>query len=166
MNFLNTLILLAVLPFGDMWNHHESYTSVCEINLSEERKSMEISIEITAHDIVYLFENEKLGLLKPAFKDDKEYFIDSILKKYIDKHFMVFHKENKIDLTFLGNEISLDGILMVYMESKMKKPLKSIEIKNDLLISSFPNQQNIVNLKGSIKSSYTFNQYETKHVFK
>ena len=144
MNFLNTLILLAVLPFGDMWNHHE----------------------ITAHDIVYLFENEKLGLLKPAFKEDKEYFIDSILKKYINKHFMVFHKKNKVDLTFLGNEISLDGILMVYMESKMKKPLKSIEIKNDLLISSFPNQQNIVNLKGSIKSSYTFNQYETKHVFK
>lgn len=165
MNFLNTIILLAIFPFFEMNNYHESYISVCEINLSEERKIMEISIEITAHDIVYLFENEKIGLLKPFFKDDKEYFIDSILKKYIDQHFIILHKENKVDLTLIGNEISLDGILMVYMESKMKKPLSSIEIKNDLLISSFPNQQNIVNLKGSIKSSYTFNQYETKHVF-
>tara|TARA_B100001093_G_C26824213_1_gene1013284 strand:- start:1934 stop:2434 length:501 start_codon:yes stop_codon:yes gene_type:complete len=165
MNFLNTIILLAIFPFFEMNKYHESYISVCEINLSEERKIMEISMEITAHDIVYLFENEKIGLLKPFFKDDKEYFIDSILKKYIDQHFIILHKENKIDLTLIGNEISLDGILMVYMESKMKKPLTSIEIKNDLLISSFPNQQNIVNLKGSIKSSYTFNQYETKHVF-
>lgn len=165
MNFLNTIILFAVLSFSEILNYHETYTSICEINLSEERKSIEISIEITAHDIVYLFENEKIGLLKPLFKDDKEYFNDSILKKYIDQHFMISHKENKVDLTFLGNEISLDGVLMVYMESKMKKPLKSIEIKNDLLISSFPNQQNIVNLKGSINSSYTFNQYEIKHIF-
>ena len=74
MNFLNTLILLAVIPFSDMFNHHESYISVCEINFSEERKNIEISIEFIAHDIVYLFENEKIGVLKPIFSKEKEHF--------------------------------------------------------------------------------------------
>jgi hypothetical protein len=165
MNFLNTLILLAVLPFGYTFNNHETYTSVCEINFSDERKSIEISIEITAHDIVYLFEKEKIGFLKSVFKDEKEYFNDSILENYINRHLTIYNKGNRVDLTLIGNEISLDGILVVFMESKMKKSFKSVEIKNDLLISSFPNQQNIVNLKGSINSSYTFNKYETKHIF-
>jgi hypothetical protein len=35
---------------------------------------IEISIEITAHDISYLFEKEKMGVLNPIFNEGKEYF--------------------------------------------------------------------------------------------
>ena len=145
---------------------HESYTSIAEVNFSKEKSMIEISLELTAHDISYLFEKEKLGSLKPIIKDGNEYFNDELLKNYINKHFKIFSNNKLIPLVFLGNEINLDGELLVYMEAKMKKPLQSVEIINDLLITSFPNQQNIVNLKGTINSSYTFNKYENKHFFK
>ena len=165
MYFLN-IISFFLLLFNSNELAHESYTSIAEVNFSKERSMIEISIEITAHDISYLFEKEKKGVLKPIFNDGKEHFSNELLKPYINNHFKIFHQNKLIILDFLGNEINLDGELMIYMEAKMKKSIQSVEIINDLLITSFPNQQNIVNLKGTINSSHTFNKYESKYFFK
>jgi hypothetical protein len=62
--------------------------------------------------------------------------------------------------------VELDGTLIIYLQGKSKKKSKYFKIKNDLLVSVLPNQQNIVNLKGIIKSSYTFNKNIRTYVFK
>ncbi len=164
MYLFNIISLFFILTSPDNFLH-ESYTSITEINFSKERSMIEISIEITAHDISYLFENEEIGVLKPIFNEGKEYFSNEPLEKYINNHFKIYYQNKLINLDFLGNEINLDGELMIFMEAKMKKSIHSVEIINDLLITSFPNQQNIVNLRGTINSSHTFNKYESKHFF-
>ena len=61
--------------------------------------------------------------------------------------------------------MELDGRLLIYLEGKSKKKSKYFKIKNDLFVSVLPNQQNIVNLSGTIKSSYTFNKNIRTYVF-
>tara|TARA_B100001287_G_scaffold40717_1_gene29888 strand:- start:3060 stop:3560 length:501 start_codon:yes stop_codon:yes gene_type:complete len=145
---------------------HEYYTSITEINFSVERSKVEVSVEIIAHDLSYLFKKENLGNLKSNIENESEYFENDLIESYIVNHLKIFSKQKNIILLYLGNEISLDGKLIIYLEAKMKKPIYEIEIFNDLLVSSFPNQQNIVNLKGTINNSFTFSKYETKHHFK
>ena len=61
--------------------------------------------------------------------------------------------------------INLDGILIIYIEGDCKKNLKELTVFNDLLVNWFPDQQNIVNLSGELKSSFTFNKNIKTHVF-
>ena len=158
-------ILILVFSINLKYDLHETYTSITDVTFSEERKSVEISIEITAHDIVYLFNKEKLGVLSTLIENENEKFENEKLKKYINKHFRLLNNNKIIELEIIGNSISLEGVLTVYLESVMKKPFQNIEVFNDLLITTFPNQQNIVNLNGTINASYTFNRYDTKHFF-
>ncbi|MDA8670007.1 hypothetical protein N9L60_03530, partial [Flavobacteriales bacterium] len=71
----------------------------------------------------------------------------------------------KTELKIIGNEIKLDGSLLIYLEGKFKKKIKYIHVNNDLLVNWLPNQQNIVNLDGFIKSSFTFNKNKKSYVF-
>lgn len=164
MHFL-TILYVFISSFNILFFEHESYTSITEITFSKEQKAIEISIEVTAHDLSYLFKKENKFELKPIWNNGNEKFEDDLISNYFTTHLKLTNKGEKVILNFVGNEINLDGTLLVYFEADMKKPIQSIEISNDLLISTFPNQQNIVNLSGTINTSYTFNQYETKHTF-
>lgn len=164
MHFL-TIFYILISSFNILSFEHESYTSITNITFSKEQKAIEISIEVTAHDLSYLFKKENKIELKPVWNNGNEKFEDDLISNYFTTHLKLTNKGEKVILNFVGNEINLDGTLLVYFEADMKKPIQSIEIINDLLISSFPNQQNIVNLSGTISTSYTFNQYETKHTF-
>jgi hypothetical protein len=164
MHFL-TIFYILISSFNILSFEHESYTSITDITFSKEQKAIEISIEVTAHDLSYLFKKENKIELKPVWNNGIEKFEDDLISNYFTTHLKLTYKGEKVILNFVGNEINLDGTLLVYFEADMKKPIQSIEIINDLLISSFPNQQNIVNLSGTISTSYTFNQYETKHTF-
>jgi hypothetical protein len=158
-------ILIFIFSMSSNYDSHETYTTITDITFSKERKSVEVSIEITAHDIVYLFDREKLGELKSIINNENEEFENQKLKIYINKHLKLYNNNDIVNLKLIGNSISLDGVLTIYMESIMKKPFQNIEVFNDLLITTFPNQQNIVNLNGTINASYTFNKYEIKHFF-
>ena len=87
------------------------------------------------------------------------------IKIYLDNHFSISQKDSKAELKILGNEINLDGSLLIYLEGKYKKNIKYINVNNDLLVNWLPNQQNIVNLNGFIKSSFTFNKNKNSYVF-
>ena len=104
--------------------------------------------------------------IKSIFKEKKEYYDSNEIKIYLDKHFSISQKSSKTELKIIGNEIKLDGSLLVYLEGKYKKNIKYINVNNDLLVNSLPNQQNIVNLNGFIKSSFTFNKNKKSYVFK
>lgn len=93
------------------------------------------------------------------------YWTHDEIKIYLDNHFSISQKDSKAELKIIGNEINLDGSLFIYLEGKYKKNIKYININNDLLVNWLPNQQNIVNLVGFIKSSFTFNKNKKSYVF-
>ena len=103
--------------------------------------------------------------IKSIFKEKKECYNSDEIKIYLDNHFSISQKDAKTELKIIGNEIKLDGSLLIYLEGKYKKNIKYIHVNNDLLVNWLPNQQNIVNLDGFIKSSFTFNKNKKSYVF-
>jgi len=143
---------------------HETYISISEIKILKEGK-IELSLEIVAHDFEYVYQKDNSKELHSVFKEELEFYDNDLLKEYIFKHYSILNKSNKIDLKIIGNEINLDGILIIYIEANCKKNIKELTVFNDLLVNWFPNQQNIVNLNGELKSSFTFNKNIKSHVF-
>ena len=143
---------------------HETYISISEIKILKEGK-IELSLEIVAHDFEYVYQKDNSKELYSVFKEELEFYDNDLLKEYIFKHYSILNKSNKIDLKIIGNEINLDGILIIYIEANCKKNIKELTVFNDLLVNWFPNQQNIVNLNGELKSSFTFNKNIKSHVF-
>ena len=160
--YLNIFLILFTHLFSP--SEHETYVSITEI-MAKENEALEISIELIAHDFEYVYKKEMNKSIKSIFKEKKEYYDSNEIKIYLDKHFSISQKNSKTELKIIGNEIKLDGSLLVYLEGKYKKNIKYINVNNDLLVNSLPNQQNIVNLNGFIKSSFTFNKNKKSYVF-
>ena len=159
------LSFLFVFLFS-LWktNNHETYISISEIRILKKGK-IELSLELVAHDFEYVYKKQNLKKIKSVYKGELEYYDNNLLREFIFNHYSISEKNNKIDLKIIGNEINLDGILIIYMEGNCKKNLKELTVFNDLLVNWFPNQQNIVNLSGELKSSFTFNKNIKTHVF-
>ena len=159
------LSFLFVFLFS-LWktNNHETYISISEIRILKKGK-IELSLELVAHDFEYVYKKQNLKKIKSVYKGELEYYDNNLLREFVFNHYSLSEKNNKIDLKIIGNEINLDGILIIYMEGNCKKNLKELTVFNDLLVNWFPNQQNIVNLSGELKSSFTFNKNIKKHVF-
>ena len=145
-------------------NNHETYISISEIRILKEGK-IELSLELVAHDFEYVYIKQNSKKIKSIYNGELEYYDNNLLKEFIFNHYSLSEKNNKIYLKIIGNEINLDGILIIYMEGNCKKNLKELTVFNDLLVNWFPNQQNIVNLSGEFKSSFTFNKNIKTHVF-
>ena len=135
---------------------HDHYVSITTINLNGDSKKIELTVQLTAHDIEYYFEKEKnfqlhLGTAKENPKADE------LLSGYIQNHLTISVDDKPVLIKYLGKETKLDETLWLYFEGDLPKMLPSISIKNDLLLQSFENQQNIVHIEGLIKESFTFN---------
>ena len=71
--YLINLFLFFSFLYSPNNKVHEYYTSITEINFSVERSKIEVSVEIIAHDISYLFKKENLGNLKSNIENGNEY---------------------------------------------------------------------------------------------
>ena len=160
--YLNIFLILFTHLFSP--SEHETYVSITEI-MAKENEALEISIELIAHDFEYVYKKEMNKSIKSIFKEKKEYYNSDEIKIYLDNHFSISQKDAKTELKIIGNEIKLDGSLIIYLEGKYKKNIKYIHVNNDLLVNWLPNQQNIVNLDGFIKSSFIFNKNKKSYVF-
>jgi len=163
---LKFYLSILLISFYNLFNigDHETYLSITELMIHE-NGNLEISIETTAHDFEYVYKKELNKTLKSTIIFGEEHYENEDLRNYLLNHFSIENENNKIDLKIIGNEVELDGRLLIYLEGKSKKKSKYFKIKNDLLVSVLPNQQNIVNLSGTIKSSYTFNKNIRTYVF-
>jgi hypothetical protein len=160
--YLKIFLILFAHLFSP--SEHETYVSITEI-MAKENEALEISIELIAHDFEYAYKKEMNKSIKSIFKEKKEYYGYDEIKTYLDNHFSISQKDSKTELKIIGNEVKLDGSLLIYIEGKYKKNIKYIRVNNDLLVNWLPNQQNIVNLDGFIKSSFTFNKNKKSYVF-
>ena len=137
-------------------NIHDHYVSITTIHLRDDTRKIELTVQLTAHDIEYYFEKEKnLQLHLGTAKENP--IADELLSGYLQKHLSFLTKKQIIKIKYLGKETKLDETLWLYFEGDLPTSLSSLEIKNDILLQSFESQQNIVHIEGLIKESFTFN---------
>ncbi|MCH6233931.1 DUF6702 family protein [Cognataquiflexum rubidum] len=139
---------------------HPFYISLTEIRYNPTDQSLEIAQKIFWDDLeIALGEkfNTKVDFLNPKNKAD----LDKMVQAYLLEKSEIKVNGIKVEISYLGYEIEEEAAWF-YLEAKDIPVPKKVEIKNEVLISNFESQQNIINfyLEKSPKSLILYKDNE------
>ena len=139
---MKTLLLIASLEVMPLVSKaHDYFFSFVEMEYNSVSQRIEMTFTLTTHDFERALEEKGRSINNIASLTTEEI---EIIQEYINRHFMLMSGTEKSQLTFMGNEVSLDGTSNWYFESEPIELHKEISIKYDLLMDVFPEQQNLV----------------------
>tara|TARA_Y100000813_G_scaffold78256_1_gene55496 strand:- start:436 stop:930 length:495 start_codon:yes stop_codon:yes gene_type:complete len=149
--------LANIFLFAVVFYNHAHYVSITNAKLNEKSNKLEISVELTAHDIeAYFLIHNKVDLKLGSSKEFKQ--SNELLSSYISKNLLFKINGKSLTLSFLGKQVNNDETLLLFFESKLPKNILEVSISNSILTKTFSDQQNIVHLTGIVKESFTFNE--------
>jgi hypothetical protein len=146
--------LSAILAFISVLfsaNAHEYYFAFGEVEYNESTKKLEVTLELSAHDLE--FDMRKSGIMFEKHLEDQTHNPDfkDQLKEHLSKGFNISIKESNIPLKLVGYDIFATGLIAVFFESEPIEIFQAISFKFDLLMDSFPNQQNKITFIANTK---------------
>ena len=145
---------------------HEYFITVCSIDYNKEDKQVETTLKFIAHDLEKVILHESSINLNIG-EENQDPKMDSIINEYILNNFSLIINRKFKPLRLLGTEFNLDETLYVYYLTNQEEVPQQIEIKNSLLTSVFPNQENLTHVNFWDKQkSYSFSRINTQHTFK
>lgn len=137
--------LVAVFAFISVLfsaNAHEYYFAFGEVEYNESTRKLEITLEVSAHDLE--FDMKRSGVILDKHIENQ--IQNPAFKKQLESHllsgFSISANDSPVELKLVGFDVLPTGLLYVYMESEALELMKSLVFKFDLLMESFPNQQN------------------------
>lgn len=157
-------ILLFIIPLLS-FSAHKYYLSLTQINYLEDRKSIQIIINVFMDDIeTALNKDYQIDLqlsTKKELKNNDYYF-----EKYLSDK-LEFKVDNITkNFTYIGKEYDGD-LVYFYLEIEDINQLKTIDVINNILISHFEKQQNLTKCKlGDKHKSFLLTQKENSAQFK
>ncbi|AEA45467.1 DUF6702 family protein [Fluviicola taffensis] len=137
--------LLAVFTFffvGLSANAHEFYFAFAEVEYNATSKKLEITLEVTAHDLEVDMKKSGIVLDKHIENQNGNTDFKKQLESHLSKGFEITTGDSSVSLKVIGFDVMPTGLLYVYLESTTVVPKRSIDFKFDLLMETFPNQQN------------------------
>lgn len=131
---------------------HPFYVSVCEINVNEEQKNIQVMQRIFADDFEDTL-NKKYNLQLDILAMEDLSSLDSLIAAYYREHFSISLDGQPHVMNFVGSEVEED-VVWCYMEAAFKQDFKEISIHNGLLMDEIDEQNNLVHVtkNGKIKS--------------
>lgn len=158
--------LLIIISFLLMsFSAHKYYLSLTQINYDKKTNALQVKMKVFMDDLqtsILKKSTDTFELNTPNEPKD----IDTQFKNYLKENFTVKINDEYVDYTFLGKEYEGD-IVFFYIEIEDVKKIKSIEIKNEILISDFPEQQNYIKLNiNKVFKSLLLTQKERSGVLK
>lgn len=137
--------LVALLAFISVLfsaNAHEYYFAFGEVEYNESTRKLEITLEVSAHDLE--FDMKRSGIILDKHIENQTQ--NTAFKKQLEAHllsgFSISSNDSPVSLKLVGFDVLPTGLLYVYLESEALELMKSLVFKFDLLMESFPNQQN------------------------
>ena len=125
---------------------HDFHVSICEIEFDQERKALEVTHKLFLDDLEESLRkwsgNDKIDVTNPK---DKALF-QQMLNNYLLINFTMTANGKQLDISYLGSEIE-DDVMYCYVDIVGVKKLKSIAVKNTLLMDMYADQVNIVHVE-------------------
>lgn len=145
------IILLALLCsfFAYTANEHPIYVSVAEIEYKTQNHSLEISLKLFADDLEYALSKIKGKKIEIGTTKEHPNATDFIVE-YIKNHFILTVNESNLDYKYIGREVDKSDIFAIWIYIKADNiPIsaEALTIKNDILLSFFRTQTNIITYK-------------------
>lgn len=136
------LIFILASSFTEV---HKYYISLTQIDYIKESKSVQITMNLFLDDFDVALNNSFGKNFNLSSKEELENSNDYI-EDYLEYHFEI-KVDNKIQkINYLGKEYEGD-IVYLYIEIEDVKTISTVEVKNNMLIEFFPDQQNLIKLK-------------------
>ena len=134
-------ILLLITVLGS-WVLHEFYVSLTEVRYNSDSERMEVSIRVFPDDLDRAL-LQKHGIFAQLSTELEAPEADSLLGRYLGRHFSLEINGKPLKLEYLGKEAEADAI-WCYLESEpLSEPL-NYQIFSSILLESFEDQVNIV----------------------
>lgn len=144
MKIKKAYLILFIIPLLS-FSTHKYYLSLTQIEYRSEKKSVQITINVFMDDIeVALNKDYNIDLRLDTEKELPKN--DAYFKEYLEKnlHFKINNKKKQFN--FIGKEYDGD-LVYFYLEIEEVQELNTIEIKNKILTTHFPKQQNLIKSK-------------------
>ena len=150
-SLLLTLLMTGVNPPA---LRHPLHVSVTEIEYDEKEKELEITMRVFVSDLETEIRLEKkqpeLDILQPEGATTTE----QIVGDYLRNHFNVWLDGKQQQTISLGQESDGDA-LVCYVLVKNVKKWKTIEVYNNIIMTTYDDQSNLVHVtvKNEVKSA-------------
>ena len=155
---LGTILILqtSFLPSSSflLLSKHAFHTSITEMRYNPKERSFEISLRVFTDDLEKTLSANNQNKKFVIENTDKN---DSFIEQYVRKHFVITTPKNQKSIyQYVGKEKEGDAT-WIYLEMPINESLKGSKIQNSVLMDSFDDQTNIVNIfLNNDKKSYLF----------
>ncbi len=143
MSFYKKILFIVIIPLLS-FTAHKYYVSMTIIKYVKEERSVQITMRFFIDDIEKTINNRFKKEFNLTMSEELTE-TDKFLNLYIHQKFEVRINNKLVEYTFLGKEYDND-VMFFYLECIDIDDIKSIEIKNKMLLEVFEEQQNYVKL--------------------
>lgn len=139
--FFNQLFFLGLL-FVMGFANAQFYSSMTKADFVEGNKSLKFTTKMNTEHISNAI---KINPNTAGFEAE--------VKKYVNRNFNVAVNGSDKPLTFTGSQVNGESV-WVYFEAGSVSDIKSLKIRNSILMDAYPKQTNVVNVayKGQQKT--------------
>ncbi len=147
---LSALLIAAGSLFA-----HGYYVSTSNMEYNTQTETIDVSIKTTAHDFEQILETKyNIRIHIETIADSSE--IGLYIQTYLNENYTLKSNEVQATMKYIGKEVTLRDELFFFISFSGVKNPKTIQIRNTLLFTEFPQQQNIVHYKlGDLSKSVT-----------
>ncbi|MEE9371493.1 MAG: DUF6702 family protein [Saprospiraceae bacterium] len=163
--FISFLLSLSLFNGETLHQYHLSNT---EVRYNQEESALQITTRIFIDDLEETL--NKMGHTALFLCTEKEpEHADGLVSQYLKERLLLSVDGELLEFTYLGKEISDDLIAVwCYLEVLNVNPQQNIEVENNVLLASFDDQKNIVNVKtdSGKRSMFILKNGANKGIFK
>ncbi len=123
---------------------HDIHMSRCDIDYNKEASTLEISIRIFIDDLELDLRSMGHDSLKICTKYERPE-AEQLIFDYLKKHLIIEVDNENYSLNWIGKEISEDlSAVWCYLQVDKVQPQQYLDITNEVLLSIYDDQQNVV----------------------
>ena len=164
MNKLKLSFIVFLIPLF-AFTAHKYYVSSTKIEFKKESKTVQITMRIFIDDLQETINSTFSKDFELAVPNETGE-IDHLIDKYISKKFEIIINDEQKKYSYLGKEYYNDEVYL-YLELENVELINSIEIKNNMLMELFSDQQNIIKLHiNNIKKTFLLTNRKYKDLLK
>lgn len=142
---MKNILLIVFCGLQSLALGHDYFFAFAEIEYNDVSQQFEGTISVSSHDLERIFHEKKWSIDDlESVQENQENF--SSISHWLLDQFSVSSNETAIDLSIIGCEVELNGMIHFYFESPPTEITSTLSIKFDLLMENFPEQQNKLTL--------------------
>lgn len=140
------MMTYLTISFFSFWlDLHPIHVSVTEVEYDQKDRALEVMMRVFIDDLELTLRHHlaqpELDILRPARKDST----DRLVRDYLADHFRISLDDKAQKTTYLGHEQEGEALIL-YVEVKNVEKWNTITIHNDILMSTYEDQSNIVHV--------------------